>query len=69
MNGFYDRCDGPKCINFSGANYLSNNVEFSMYFWERLDCLRLQQTQQDRGRGIERFNQTKNTKKLNILTF
>ena len=36
-----DRCkyqfDGPKCINFSGADYLSNNDEFAMFFLERLD--------------------------------
>ena len=37
----YDRLDVPKWINFSGADYLSNNDEFSMIFLVRLHRLRL----------------------------
>ena len=33
MNRFYDGFDGAKCINFSGAHYLSDNNEFSMNFF------------------------------------
>ena len=34
MNRFYDRFDGAKYIDFSGADYLSDNIEFQMiFFW------------------------------------
>ena len=33
MNQLYDQFDGPKWINFSGADYLSDNDEFSMIFF------------------------------------
>ena len=33
MNRFYDQFDIHKWIDFSGADYLSNNDEFSMIFF------------------------------------
>ena len=42
MNRFYDRFDGPKWIDFSEADYLSDNDDFLMFFLERCNRQRLQ---------------------------
>ena len=41
MNPFYDRFDGPKGIDFSEADYLSDKDDFSMVFLDRCNRLRL----------------------------
>ena len=45
-----DRCkyrfDAHKLIGFSGADYLPDTDEFSMFFLDRLHCLRLEQSVQ-----------------------
>ena len=44
MNRFYDRFDAPKRIDFSKANYLSDKDDFSMFFLDRCNRLRLLRT-------------------------
>ena len=41
MNQFYDQFDGPKWINFTGADYLTDNNDISVIFLVRLHHLRL----------------------------
>ena len=47
MNRFYDRFDGPKWIDFSEADYLSNNDDFWWVFLDRCNRLRLHDTAAD----------------------